>query len=66
MSCHLSADRYGGSYGEIEASDQRTYVWNAANVYRNRSHLTVGAKVEFEPVGYFYATHIDQTDKESQ
>ncbi len=64
ISFHLSADKYGGSYGEIEASDQRHYIWNTSNVYRNFSRLSVGAKVEFEPVDYFYATDIDQTDKE--
>jgi hypothetical protein len=62
--CHPSTDKYGGSYGEIAASDSRTYTWNTGNVFRNFSRLKVDAKVTFEPVGYYYATDIDQSDKE--
>ncbi len=65
-SWHASADKYGGSYGEIQTENGKTYTWNAGNVFRNYSRCAVGAHVSFAPVGFGYATDIDQTDKESK
>lgn len=63
IAVHPSANRYGGTYGEIACDDGKHYVFSGANVFRNFSQAVMGARVSFEVVCYSYATNIDQLDK---
>ena len=64
VEAHPSADRYGGTFGEIAGEDGKTYTFNGGHVFRNCSRASVGAKVLFTVVNFSYATDIDQVDKE--
>ncbi len=64
ISIYPSADKYGGSFGEIQADDGygKCYVFSGSHVFRNRSHAALGIRVTFEDL-MSYATNIDQVDK---